>query len=358
MELATEIPTYNSVHHKFKLNGYHLDRDDLCRVAYSFIKEGEEFEQSVGDFLLDWFDNKSYIEMNTSGTTGTPKLIQVEKEAMVNSAIATGDFFDLAPGDKALHCLPAKYIAGKMMFVRGFILGLDMDFVAPDSHPLQNCDTIYDFAAMVPLQARHSLDELCNVKKLIIGGAKIDKTLEDELLKLPTQVYETYGMTETITHIAAKLVGETAFTVLPNVTISYTDENCLVIHAPRISDDVIITNDMVELVNENQFVFLGRADNIINSGGIKHLPEQIEDKLAEKIPRRFLIAGKPDAELGEKLMLIVEGEPFEIDREIFSVLAKYEKPKEIAFVPKFDETGSGKIIRKEVVRKATELSSL
>lgn len=350
METEVAVPAYNKVHNQFQLNGYHLDRDDLCRVAYSFIKEGEEFERAVGDFLLDWFDGRSYIEMNTSGTTGKPKMIRVEKQAMVNSALATGDFFELEPGNKALHCLPAKYIAGKMMFVRGFILGLDMDFVAPDSHPLQNCDTKYDFAAMVPLQAQHSIDKLPNVKKLIIGGVRIDKSLEAELLKLPTKVYETYGMTETITHIAAKPVGEAAFTVLPHVTISYNEKNCLVIHAPRISKGVIITNDIVELVNENQFIFLGRADNIINSGGIKHLPEQIERKLSGKIKSRYFIGGIPDAELGDKLVLVIEGDPYPIDDSIFSVLQKYEKPKEILFVPKFAETGSGKIVRAEVLK--------
>ena len=352
MEMEIEIPSYNKVHNKFKLNGYHLDRDDLCRVAYSFIKEGDDFEQAVGDFLLDWFDNKSYIEMNTSGTTGTPKLIRVEKEAMVNSALATGDFFELEPGNKALHCLPTKYIAGKMMFVRGFILGLDMDFVAPDKRPIKNNDTTYDFAAMVPLQAQHSLEMLPNVKKLIIGGVKINKTLEEALLQLPTKVYETYGMTETITHIAAKLVGEPAFTVLPHVTISYDENECLVIHAPRISEEVIVTNDRVELINENQFVFLGRADNIINSGGIKHLPEQIEDKLAGKISSRYFIAGFPDADLDEKLVLLIEGEPFAVDDNIFDGLSKYEKPKEIRFVPKFAETGNGKLMRKEIVKNS------
>src|SRR5690606_17490181 len=199
-----------------------------------------------------------------------------------------------------------------------------------------------EFAAMVPIQAQHSVNKLENVKKLIIGGVKVNKELEAELLKLPTKVYETYGMTETITHIAAKPVGEMAFTVLPHVTVSYNEKNCLVIHAPRISNDLIVTNDVVELINENQFIFLGRADNIINSGGIKHLPEQIENKLSGKISSRFFIAGLHDLVLGEKLALIIEGEPQDIDNSIFEGLGKYEKPKEIIFVPKFLETGSGK----------------
>lgn len=339
------------VHNAFKLNGFHLDKDDLCRVAYSFIKEGEEFEKSVGDFLLDWFDHRSYVEINTSGTTGKPKTIRIEKQAMVNSALATGDFFDLFPDCKALHCLPTKYIAGKMMFVRGFILGLDMDFVAPSSHPLQNNDTRYDFAAMVPLQAQNSLKQLKNVKKMIVGGVKINNKLEKELLKVPTKVYETYGMTETITHIAAKKIGENAFTVLPNVTISYDDNECLVIHAPRISSAVIVTNDLVRLVNENQFVFLGRIDNVINSGGIKLIPEQIEEKLSGKISSRFFVGGLPDETLGEKLVLAIESEPYELDSQVFLGLDKYEKPREIVFVPKFSETGTGKLMRKETLSK-------
>lgn len=343
-------PTYENVHNLFKLNGFHLDREDLCRVAYSFIKEGEEFEKPVGDFLLDWFDSKSFIEMETSGSTGIPKTISVSKQAMVDSALATGDFFDLQPGNRALQCLPVKYVAGKMMLVRAMILGLDLEFVAPSSHPMRNNEIQYDFVAMVPLQAQNSIPELTHVKKMIVGGASINKTLEKQLLKLPTEVYETYGMTETITHIAARKLGEKAFTVLPNVTISYDDRNCLVIHAPRISEEVIITNDIVELVNENQFIFLGRMDNVINSGGIKLIPEQIEEKLAGKISQRFFISSKADNELGEKVVLVVEGEKHDFDASLYNTLDKYEKPKEILFIPKFKETPTGKIMRKETMK--------
>jgi O-succinylbenzoic acid--CoA ligase len=343
-------PTYENVHNQFKLNGFHLDREDLCRVAYSFIKEGEDFEKPVGDFLLDWFDSKDFIEMQTSGTTGAPKTITISKQAMVNSALATGDFFDLKPGDKALHCLPVKYVAGKMMLVRAMIIGLDLEFVAPSSHPLLNNEIDFDFIAMVPLQAKNSLEELKKVKKLIVGGAAINKVLEKNLLKLTTEVYETYGMTETITHIAARKLGEKAFTVLPNVTISYDDRKCLVIHAPRISDDVITTNDIVEMVNENQFIFLGRLDNIINSGGIKIMPEQVEQKLANKIQQLYFIASKPDNEFGEKVILVIEGDKQEFDENFFEDLDKYEKPKEIVFIPKFKLNANGKIMRKETIQ--------
>ncbi|KIO54325.1 AMP-binding protein [Flavobacterium hibernum] len=338
--------THKNVHNYFKLNGYHLNGKDLCRVGYSFIKEGDIYEQAIGEFLLDWFDDKEYIEMTTSGTTGLPKLVRLEKQAMIQSALATGDFFGLQPGDKALLCLPTQFIAGKMMLVRSLILGLDIDVVSPSTEPLALNKTQYDFVAMVPLQVQNSIDKLKNVKKLIIGGAKIDSALEEKLLPLKTEIYETYGMTETITHIAAKRVGEKAFSVLPNVKIAKDDRDCLVIYVSSISDEPIVTNDLVELIDENQFVFLGRIDNVVNSGGVKLIPEQIEAKLVDKISNRFFVTGVHDSVLGEKLILVIEGEKQDFAPDFFDVLGKYEKPKEIVFVPKFKENENGKLLRK------------
>ena len=341
--------TYKNIHNRFKLNGYHITLEEMFYVAYSFVKEGEPFEQHVGNFLLDWFDDKSYIELSTSGTTGTPKIMKIEKQAMLDSALATGDFFDLKPGDTMLHCLPTNYVAGKMMFVRSFILGLEMEFVDPTSNPLKNIDKEFDFCAMVPLQAKNSLAKLKKkqIKKLIIGGVKVHKALEQELVKLPMEIYETYGMTETITHIAAKKIGAEAFTVLPSVKISTDDRQCLVIDAKYISDNKIVTNDIVNLISDTQFAWVGRIDNIINSGGIKLMPEQIEDKLSTLIPRRYFVFGRPDETLGEKAVLYVEGVPLTINDSVFSVLTKFEIPKEIVFISKFKETVTGKIMRKE-----------
>jgi len=344
-----EKVTYKNVHNRFKLNGVHLDKQDLCSLSYALIKEGDVFEKSIGDFLLDWFDQKPYIDLQTSGTTGVPKLIRMNKQNMVNSALATGDFFELSPGDKALYCLPTRYIAGKMMLIRSFILGLEIDFVAPSSHPLDKNTKVYDFVAMVPLQAQNSLKALKNVKKMIVGGAKMSKTLEKSLLKVPTSVYETYGMTETITHIAAKKIGEKAFSILPNITISQNEKKCLVIDAPKITDEHIVTNDLVELINDHQFVFLGRIDNVVNSGGIKLIPEQIEEQLSAHIAARFFVGGIADADLGEKLVLVIEGEKTPLSEHLFDGLDKYQKPKAVYYISKFVETDNGKIKRKEML---------
>lgn len=346
-----EYPSYKDIHPKFKLNGRSLSKDDLYIVAYSFIKEGEDFEKPVGQFLLDWFDDQPFIEMYTSGSTGIPKLIRVSKQSMVNSAVASGMFFDLQYNNKILNCLPMTYVAGKMMFVRSFVLGLHMDFVPPSLHPLKKVENCYDFCAMIPLQAQNSLDELHLIKKLIIGGAKINTKLEKQLLKLKkTECYETFGMTETVSHIAAKKVGEKAFRLMPNISIEKDERNCLVIHAPLLIDEPIFTNDLIELVQDNQFKFLGRMDNVINSGGIKINPEQVEEKLVDKIVPRFMICGKPDSDLGEKVVLIIESDPFTVDDSIFKGLGKYEKPKEIHFIKKFKEAINGKLLRNETLQ--------
>lgn len=338
--------THKNVHNYFKINGHHLNGDELSSVAYSFIKEGDLNEQAIGEFLLDWFDEKEYIEMKTSGTTGLPKLVRLQKQAMIQSALATGDFFGLKPGDKALLCLPVKFIAGKMMLVRSFILGLDLEITEPSTAPLAFNKTTYDFVAMVPLQVQNSIKALQKVKKLIVGGAKMDAELEEKLLPLKTEIYETYGMTETITHIAARKTGEKVFTVLPNVIIAKDNRGCLVITIPAISKEPIITNDLVELISENQFTFLGRIDNVINSGGVKLIPEQIEAKLTGKINSRFFVTGIPDSLLGEKLILVIEGEKQKFQDDFFDILDKYEKPKEIVFIPKFKENENGKLLRK------------
>jgi len=338
--------TPDFVHPSFKMNGFHFTADDLCRVAYSFIKEGSVYEKHIGIFVLDWFDNHDYVAMHTSGTTGVPKAIRVPKQAMVNSAVATGQYFDLPAGTRALHCLPTQFVAGKMMLVRAFLLGWDLDLAAPSSTPLERNEKVYDFAAMVPLQAQESAGQLTQIKKLILGGAAVNHELAQQLQQLPAQVFETYGMTETITHIAAKKVGDAGFETLPGVTVSKDERDCLVIHAPRVTDAPVVTNDVADVMNDTHFIWLGRYDNVINSGGIKLHPEKIEEKLAAYMKgRRFFIASKADETLGHKLVLAIEGAAFEPDAAAFKTLGKYEKPKEIIFVDKFAETGSGKLQR-------------
>ncbi|WP_317046227.1 acyl-CoA synthetase family protein [Flavobacterium sediminis] len=269
---------------------------------------------------------------------------------MVNSALATGDFFELEPGNTALNCLPARFIAGKLMLVRSIILGLEMDMVSPKGNPLAHTYKNYDFAAMVPLQVEHALENIEQIDKLIIGGAKVSQDLIESLKGKKTKSYETYGMTETITHIAAKPIGEEVFTVLPGIKVAKDIEGCLVIEAPRVSDEKIFTHDLVEITGKNTFKWIGRKDNIINSGGIKIIPELVEKKLDGKLKSRYFIASKPDKHLGQKVVLAIEGKN-NIDTKIFEVLDTYEKPKEVVYISRFSETENGKINRKETLEK-------
>nr|WP_299126945.1 AMP-binding protein [uncultured Winogradskyella sp.] len=349
-------PEYKNVHQLFKLNGIGYTYDNLIELAYNLIKEGETYEKSIGNFLTDWLNDNDDIAVNTSGSTGKPKVIRLKKQAMVNSALATGKFFNLEPGSSALHCLPSHYIAGKMMLVRAMVLGLEMDYIEPRSKLKLDRTKHYGFCAMIPLQLKNSLDHIKNIDTIIVGGTKVNVPLLETISTSKLKVYETYGMTETVTHVAVRqlqskvLKGETYFKALPNVMFAQDERQCLIVNAKKLVNEALVTNDVVDLKSEFSFELLGRFDNVINSGGVKLFPEQIEEKLQSVIEDRFIIAGQADEDLGERLVLIIENprETVEsINNKIKRVkgLAKFEVPKQICIVDKFVETVNGKIQR-------------
>lgn len=356
------------IHEDFQLNKNQLNESGLIQLSTYYIQEGEPHEQEIGNFFLEWLDDKSFVEVHTSGSTGTPKVIKIEKEWMVNSAKATGKFFKLPEQTTALLCLPATYIAGKMMLVRAMVLGWHIENVPPKSNPLDQMYKRFDFCAMTPFQLDNSLARLHLISKLIVGGGAISLPLKQLVQGISTKIYETYGMTETVTHIAARRVNskkskkkEIPFKVLPNVTVSIDDRGCLTIKAPGVSPDPITTNDIVELVTYKKFFWRGRIDHVINTGGIKIFPEQVERKLESIILHRFFITSLPDDALGEKVILFVEA-PFseeslkDLTEQIHKHkgLSKFEKPKKIYFVEKFEETHTGKIHRNHTLKARLE----
>ncbi len=323
----------------------------MLLLSQKYSSSTDDNIKELGLFVKDWFSEDLCIVVKTSGTTGKSKEIRVEKSAMINSALATADFFKIYENTSALCCLPIKYIAGKMMLVRAMVLGWKLDIVEPSSKPLNGISKVYDFVAMVPLQVENSIDELHKIKTLLIGGAPLHHQLTSKLIQKNCNAYESYSMTETVTHVALKKVGDKYFKVLPNVNIRIDSRECLVIYAPQLNPEELITNDVVDLISESEFIWKGRIDNVVNSGGIKLFPEQIEEKLVNKIQNRFFVAGVPDEIFNEKLVLFIEGEEFKFDISIFDELDKYEKPKEIFFINKFSETETGKIKRKEIVNQ-------
>lgn len=320
------------------------------------------------DLLRSWFGDKQIL-VKTSGSTGTPKTIAFSRGQMTESAKATGRFFDKGEGTRVLLCLPLDYIAGKMMLVRAMTLGWQLEGVEPSIKLDLDNRLSYDFAAMVPMQLESNLTYLDRIRTLIVGGAAVNWKLQEKIESIPTSVYATYGMTETITHIAVRPLNESArrnvisgnrslseeaYAALPGVFFYKDARGCLVVRCPRISDTEIVTNDLVELISEHCFIWNGRIDNVINSGGLKLMPEVIEKKFSSCLGHRFFAAGFPDIELGERMLFVVEGKP---ENELLSRLKsfqaesggsieKHEVPKDIVFLPKFAETDSGKINRK------------
>ena len=311
---------------------------------------------SLDEFLEEWNNPSPYVHVQTSGSTGAPKPMLVEKQRMLNSARITCDFLGLREGDTALLCMSLDYIAGKMMVVRSIERGLKLITVEPSGHPLSTPHSPLDFAAMVPMQVYNSLqvpeekERLMRIRHLIIGGGAIDDALASALKTFPNHVWSTYGMTETLSHIALRrLNGPEAsewYTPFPSVKVSLNEDHCLVIDAPEVCSERLVTNDIAEL-SEGRFRILGRKDNVICSGGIKIQIETVERQLRPHLQAPFLITKRPDAKFGEAVVLLTEGAVDEARRVCAQVLPKYNQPKAYLHVDKIPLTATGKPARKE-----------
>jgi len=334
-----------NIHKDFKLNGKTFGTSNaLIHYVENNLTEHSRFVKEI-------FNDQNFIIAHTSGSTGTPKEIKILKKYLINSAKNTIDYFNLVPKTTALLNLSSDFIAGKMMWVRALIGGWYLDVISPENKAIakQLQNKKYDFGAMVPLQAYENIGYLNHISQLIIGGGSVSDELLQKLQKLSNKCFATYGMTETVTHIAVKLLNgsdaNNSYQVLKDIKIDIDSRNCLIIDAPKLSDKKVITNDLVTLVDNNHFVWLGRFDNIINSGGVKIIPEQVEKKLSGIINTPFFISSFPDQKLGEKLVIFIEGKEKPIS---FENLNRFEKPKQVIFIEQFDRTNSGKIIRKQI----------
>lgn len=344
-------------------NGRNVQLDEIVKGV---SVPQNQFEQNLFEFIRDWSHHQTF-ELQTSGSTGEPKRIHITKEQMIYSAKQTELALSLIAGSTALLCLDPKFIAGKMMLVRSFVTGMKIIAITPAVNFFDQIpnDMIIDFTAMVPYQLLGILESdqakrLDTIKSILVGGAPL--TDDNRVQSVKANVYATYGMTETISHIALRLInGKNSsdyFMSLPGISLTQDHRNCLVINAPHLPEKVI-TNDIVELKNPLEFKWLGRWDNIINSGGVKIIPEKVETIIGEVLRElqwnfEFFIAGMPDAKLGQKVVLIVKGNMEIHQREkILSILKKkllaYEVPKSMLSLPEFTYTESGKVSRSKTV---------
>jgi O-succinylbenzoic acid--CoA ligase len=326
------------------------------------------FEKTTFDFISDWISGVQAFKQFTSGSTGTPKEVTLTRNQLKQSARRTLHALNLKSNKTALVCLDTKYIAGKMMLVRALEGNLKIIATEPTSNPLKNLpsDIQIDFTALVPLQLQEILnnketsDILNTINKVIVGGAPISTSLDREIQNLKCETFATYGMTETVSHIALQKINgkekSPYFKVLNEILISQDDRNCLIIEMPEFSEK-IITNDLVELIDSNHFTGRGRCDNIINSGGYKVSPEKIENEIErifeqQEIVKHFFISSIPDERLGQKIILILEGQQLSFEQgntmlaQLKETFHLYEIPKEIHYINQIIITETGKINRR------------
>ena len=324
---------------------------------------------SLEEFLSEWRNANSTVLVHTSGSTGKPKPMLVEKCRMEQSARITCDFLGLKQGDTALLCMPLDYIAGKMMVVRSLIRNMRLISIPPSGHPLSDVpsDVHIDFAAMVPLQVYNSLqvpeecERLKEISHLIIGGGAVDDTVAEALSTFPNAVWSTYGMTETLSHIALRRLSGMErsdwYTPFESVALSQTDEGCLVIDAPLVCEKKLITNDIVEIASDGRFRVIGRKDNVVCSGGIKIQIEEVEKMLKPYIKSPFLITKRKDEKFGEAVVLLAEGDVLDDVKMVCKrVLPKLWQPRHYFSVAHLPFTETGKPARKEAERIATEIN--
>lgn len=329
---------------------------------------------TLEDFLSEWNNDSDRVLVHTSGSTGKPKPMRVEKKRMLNSARITCDFLGLKPGDSALLCMSLDYIAGKMVVVRSIERHLHLISVSPSGHPLKDVNKEITFAAMVPMQVYNTLqvpeerERLCHIRHLIIGGGAIDAALEKELKSFPSNIaiWSTYGMTETLSHIALRRINGAAasewYQPFDSVHISQTEEGCLVIDAPQVCAETLVTNDIVEIepyiynkVEKLRFRIKGRKDNVICSGGIKIQIEEVETLLKPHLEKPFMLAKKKDEKFGEIAVLLTEDEDIKrVEATVRRLLSdesekssdhkkyKYWIPKEFRYVEHLPLTETGK----------------
>jgi len=343
-----------SEYNELTLNGVSLTGKEIQQYC---LESDSAIVRYIGNFIAEWLNDSPSIPVRTSGSTGLPKVIEVRKQQLLQSASATATFFEFKKNQNALLCLPLSFIAGKMMVVRALFSKLNLICVEPGLDPLSSIppDTYIDFAALTPMQFKDTT-HAGRIRKILLGGGPISPEMEQQYQSLPAGIYHGFGMTETLSHIAVRRVNGSEsselFQALPGVYFTTDTRGCLIIQVPFL-DNPVITNDMVELVSNESFKWKGRADNVINSGGIKLFPEEIEKKLFPLINERFFITGLPDELYGEKICLIIEGEPYSPERlaliknKIPQRLNKYENPRAVYFLKEFRITESGKKLHED-----------
>ena len=325
----------------------------------SFKLEGKY--ESFLSFLDEWSDDKPYVVAHTSGSTGTPKEIRLLKSDMTLSARATNEFFGIEETSVLVCPLSVDYIAGKMMAVRALEADCRLWIAEPSNNlsSLAEIEDGIDLLAIVPSQIPSTVRlkrEGPQIRNIIVGGSPMTEEQEKMLLQVDARCYSTFGMTETCSHVALRRIGEERYRAMPGISFAVDQDSRLIVGSNRMSFGELLTNDVVEVTDPHGFIWKGRHDNVINSGGVKLYPEEIEKKLRAVYPSRVIIFGEKDEKWGERVAAIVEDvdEAFEeaaLTEKFRAALHPYSVPKKIYRLKKFPLTSTGKISRLEAIKK-------
>lgn len=304
------------------------------------------------EFKEEWEDSNDYIVCHTSGSTGVPSKIELPKEQMKRSAERTCNFFGIDSSSHLHSCISPDFIGGKMMWVRSAVKGCLFSWETPSNKIFQNYSrSSFDLVSVVPSQMvwlLNNVSTLPTVRNYLIGGAPIPHSLRQLIVERNISAWESYGMTETSSHIALRKVtlDDIPFSTLEGITVHDNDSGTLTITIDGWM--TLSTNDIATVFSPDSFIITGRADNVINSGGKKIQPEIIEKKLSSEFKFDFAISSLPDALWGERVVIVVEGLKINDERlsETFNrLLERYEIPKEIIRIDKLPRTKNGKIDR-------------
>ncbi|MCE7068546.1 AMP-binding protein [Dyadobacter sp. CY326] len=335
-------------------------------------RPADPYHAKAYDFMRSWLGGQQIFTLQTSGSTGDPKPIEVRRSQLISSAEMTGKALDLGKGTRALACLNVGYIAGLMMLVRGMVLDWELTIIEPSSNPLLDVgkNEVFDFAALVPLQLNvvlendETIDQVDRFGKILLGGAPVDISLQKKIAGLDIPVFQSYGMTETVSHIALRRLNgpeaSDAYHFLPNITFGTDERGCLHVSGPVTNDEIVQTNDLVE-ISGNTFKWIGRADNVINSGGVKIVLDKIDAEVGAVLSdlnynNAYFSWFEPDEKLGQKLVLIMEGSENAtfadlVFTEIRKRVSAYETPKHVYFARHFTKTITDKVDKRRTAQQ-------
>ena len=330
------------------------------QAKWFFMDSDAELQAAAARFLENWNTNAPF-QIKSSGTTGLPQLHTFNKTQLTQSALASNTALQLNAQTQALLCLPLSSVGGLMLLARSVVGNFEVQLQLPSARPLQNLRQKIDFVAMVPTQLQqslqHDLQQLKGIAKILVGGGQMSSELIAACQSAQLEVWQSYGMTETLSHVALRKVSpieEPFFNALPGITFS-SKNDCLAIHYPALQSEELVTKDIVELHNPSTFIWLGRADNAINSGGFKVIPEILEAQLDKHLDAAFFITSLADAKWGQMVAIAIEANEKPVFPDFQQIgLKAAEIPRKYALVPHFIRTETQKIKRQEILQSLTD----